>query len=574
MPDSNSYIPDALDAIEEISESSDDAFYVESTEQSKSYQHEIHLEPMVQEEISLPGTLSFGMPATIMEEEDEDDDSCCDSIEPEGKENLGFNSSFGKEASGSLSRKLSLINSQRQLHGQVSVSDFETGSVARFDFDDSGSDDGTLLRSDQSSLSISHSVRGSDDDDEPLTWRLDPSESLSDWSICVHDIQSNTSNEYHVHRNMLAVGKRKSAFFVDLFKRRQSHTTTEFYFCKDAASSVPMVLDWIYVGDSAITLSSESAPGLRYLAQCFGLRKLFDQTMAFMRSNLSAETLATYYLKAVAMEDQKILNVVARYFARKIEIIDTDNEIMDVMKPSFFLNILSQPGLDRPETTVHKTVMISSYCEKHKSTLTEEVFLLLTNEAHLAQVHYGAALQFFHLELELAPKHTTRVNQDNDPTSLQTRCIDAIAPRWKEVVELHKEAMQGLMERLPSFIATKIMMQALEFASLDFDKQASNAKIEASALRKRVKARVKSSYGKKIQQLNETCKQKDEEIEKRNQELARFTRLPKSFDGRLIASRSSTKPLSMPLIGDHEEEGYILTGRKLGGVSFPIFYYK
>ena len=499
--------PNSLDAIEETSESSDDAFFIESTLKPTGANNtrygEIKFEPPVEtgEIVLVHGANSFaGLPETIMEEDEEDDDSSCNSIELDEKENYVSDFSVDMEPDNSrpsLSEKLASSRNQRQLSGQLSVSDFDTGSVALFNFDDSSSDDGTLLRSDQSSVSLGHSIRNADDDDELLSWRLNPSESLSDWSICVHNLQSNTTDEYHVHRNMLAVGKRKSAFFVDLFKQRPRHPVTDFYFCEDAAKFIPMVLDWIYLGDCAIQLSADSAPGLRHIAQCLGLRKLFDLTMAFMKSNLSRETLATYYVKATALKDQKILNVVARFFARKIEIIDTEDEIMTVMHPDFFRNILSQPGLGSPEMNVHKTVMICSFCEKHKSSLTEDEFLLLTGEKYLRQVHYGAAIQFLELELELAPAHTNRINQSKEPTPLQTKCINAIAPRWKEAAEIQKEAIERIMERLPSFIATKIMMQALERASQELDKQVLNSKDEAIALRKRVKARVKATYTRK-----------------------------------------------------------------------------
>jgi hypothetical protein len=607
MPKHDPYYADALDAIVETSERSDDDPFPDDEEEnshlpppfedgtnigtSTSPQplslkdqkyHEINVEPMVQHgDISFPGSLSFGMlPETIVEALEEEDDSSHDddddSIILGNKENANANNSLRKEPSYRISPM-----APKSTIGKLTqwASDFETGSVALFNFDaDSSSSDDectTPLRSDHSAISQSRSITiATNVDDEMLSWRLDPSESLSDWTICVKDLRSGTSTKYHVHRNMLAVGQRKSVFFVDLFKQRPTEAITEFFFCSDAVDYVPMVLDWMYIGDRAVQLSTESAPCLRYLAQCLGLRRLFDQSMEFMKADLSTGTLAAYYKKAILLEDQKILNVVARFFARMIEDIEADNELMQEMSPSFFLNILSQPGLDRPESLVHKNLLISSYCNDHRRSITQDEFLLLTDAKYLSRVHFGAAIQLFELELDVAPDHVEKNNRRMEATSLQKRCIEAIAPRWKEVVEIQREAVENILKRLPSFLVSMIMMEALQMAAQDLDQQTKQAESDSIDLRKRVKARVKAAYDKKIKEWHELCKQKDEQIQVRNQELSRFTRLPNAFDGRLGGSRSSTTLSAMPKLGTHLEAGYVLTCRKLGGTSFPLFYYK
>jgi len=63
------------------------------------------------------------------------------------------------------------------------------------------------------------------DDDELQTWKLDPQESHSDWTI---EIVSETTTEggkvttktdtYHVHKHVLSTGPRKSEYFTRLFQ--------------------------------------------------------------------------------------------------------------------------------------------------------------------------------------------------------------------------------------------------------------------------------------------------------------------------------------------------------------------
>ena len=53
-------------------------------------------------------------------------------------------------------------------------------------------------------------------EDAPLSWRSDPAESLSDWKIIAKGPGGETK-EYHAHRAILGVGKRKSDFFAQRF---------------------------------------------------------------------------------------------------------------------------------------------------------------------------------------------------------------------------------------------------------------------------------------------------------------------------------------------------------------------
>jgi hypothetical protein len=56
-----------------------------------------------------------------------------------------------------------------------------------------------------------------DDDDTELTWRLDARKSLSDWAVLVTAKETTTTQVYNVHKNYLAVGPRKSLYFVRAF---------------------------------------------------------------------------------------------------------------------------------------------------------------------------------------------------------------------------------------------------------------------------------------------------------------------------------------------------------------------
>jgi hypothetical protein len=77
--------------------------------------------------------------------------------------------------------------------------------------DDDDDDDVDDLASPQSSSSSS------------LCWRMDPVESLSDWTISIVHSPTGITRDYHVHRVVLAVGQRTCGYFQNLFFRTPTH---------------------------------------------------------------------------------------------------------------------------------------------------------------------------------------------------------------------------------------------------------------------------------------------------------------------------------------------------------------
>ena len=99
-----------------------------------------------------------------------------------------------------------------------------------------------------------------------LSWRQNPSESFSDWTIEVIK-EDNTKAQpspagvcavYHVHRRVLAVGPKKSDYFAKLFKEIGSANRTQLRLSNREATVFPMALDYIYA-NSDFDLDTEKA---------------------------------------------------------------------------------------------------------------------------------------------------------------------------------------------------------------------------------------------------------------------------------------------------------------------------
>jgi hypothetical protein len=150
-----------------------------------------------------------------------------------------------------------------------------------------------------------------EEQEEPeLTWRLDPSISLSDWIIKVFNKETRQPEPYYVHKNVLAVGPRKSEYFVRYFLSHENMNgraqSTDVWLERVAAEVIPNFLDYIYSVDSSLEISTASAVGLRHVAQFFGNRVLHQKVMHFIKADLTMENVGVYYQDSVVVDDAKV----------------------------------------------------------------------------------------------------------------------------------------------------------------------------------------------------------------------------------------------------------------------------
>ena len=131
-------------------------------------------------------------------------------------------------------------------------------------------------RSDDSNTTIPSTidVKKESLDTKELSWRQNPSESFSDWTIEV--IEEDKANPgatseravYHVHRRVLAVGPKKSEYFAKIFKSNSSANRTELRLTKRQAAVFPIALDYIYT-DIDFDLEPEKAYAVSIFCMIF-----------------------------------------------------------------------------------------------------------------------------------------------------------------------------------------------------------------------------------------------------------------------------------------------------------------
>jgi len=446
-----------------------------------------------------------------------------------------------------------------------------------------------------------------DEPEEELTWRSDPEKSMSDWTIRVMNRVTRQKQVYYVHRNVLAVGKRKSEYFVRFFRSHdrvgKSNNVTEVHFESVAASAMPFLLDYMYSSEGKLEIATINAVGLRYLAQYFGMRGLHKRVMSFITRDMTMDNVKIYYEHTVAVDDSKVSEIAGSQCAQNILSINTKNPLLKAVDPLFFRRIMLSREIDSMEKHLHMSQLLAEFCILHRKLLDDQDFIRLTDEQCLPHVHYKAALTLMEMEADLGLVD----HEMHEKTSLQDRCLRDLASHWEELSTMKPAELSNICRKLPSAVVTTIMIRSLGQAKKTVDvERRKAAQAGADALQKgsggsvgsassdkktgkrdydaklatikrehqQTLDEIKGEFETNLVKMREAVVEKDKYITEYWNELKRFERVSNQPEGKMVQSTpSSAKNFIMPGIGNQPTEGLVLSKPK-GGGKFPLFVYK
>jgi hypothetical protein len=311
-----------------------------------------------------------------------------------------------------------------------------------------------------------------------LTWRLDPDESLSDWTLTVvsnpeldkvdsdrlngesdedeedsdaeeakeerddpailsppqvrRHVSHHPTNKYFVHRTQLAVGPRRSEYFAKLFrssqKRNKRTTGTRIELRPSAAAAFPAMLDFLYsaVGTPPNT-TTETAVALRHLATCFGIRELFDSVTQFIKLDLSADTAPTYLLEASAFSHEKLHVAALEQCAQHFETIKFSRIV--TLTPQLLEQVVMSPLLETTSRVLSSRV--ASYCRCRPGLVDATMLQLLTHPDRMPEIASEESLFFLHLisevddDLQSVDLKSLGGRRSGGKHSLYSRCLEA-----------------------------------------------------------------------------------------------------------------------------------------------------
>lgn len=312
-------------------------------------------------------------------------------------------------------------------------------------------------------------------DPPPLSWRLDPDESLSDWTLTVastesvpcsprrRNVTANASSDgcdadnyadsqledlvdsmspparkYHVHRAQLAVGPRRSDYFATLFKNRRrmmrdesdrkrdkgsdaSQDGTYIELKASAAAAFPIMLDFMYspIG-TPVEATTESAVALRHLASCFGIREMFNSVTDFIKSDLRPETAPTYLSEAETYKHDKLITASLKICAGSFMEIKLSEIVL--LPPDLFELVVRSPHLVCDSESL--SVRVAAYSRCRPDVIDLETISSLTNAEIMPRIAPDEALFYIHL-LSLLGVDLPDSSKGGAAPTLYDRCVAA-----------------------------------------------------------------------------------------------------------------------------------------------------
>ena len=421
---------------------------------------------------------------------------------------------------------------------------------------------------------------------QTLSWRLDPDESLSDWTLTVvsnpnlnHSEQVHSDDEeedgleeerdenvdnsegrkvtkkYFVHRSQMAVGPRRSEYFAKMFQRKgktidgaQSSKGTRIELRPSAAAAFPIMLDFMYspVG-TPVDVSTESAVALRHLATCFGIRDLFDSVTAFIKQDLSPQNAPIYLVEAFSFKHEKLTQVSRRVCAENFESIKFSRIV--TLIPELFAQVVSSDALECPSDVL--STRVASYCRCRPGAVDVDTLKVLTSCNKMPEIAPEESLFFLHLIAEVDEDASSGANRSEtiDGTDgLYQRCIKAskeiviaaVREREKKKKDDNRAIRNAVKEyhTLPHNMKVDLLEYALSDAPTKME--IDSLELERKQMKKKQKAitakqldfvehevsKMRQKYEKKLAICEAKMEAQEQELKAYADELSKFVRVP------------------------------------------------
>lgn len=288
-----------------------------------------------------------------------------------------------------------------------------------------------------------------------LDWRMDPEESFSDWKIDI-SVDEQIHETYHVHRAVLAVGSKRSEYFVRLFANTNLKEHTTHTSCIDmkelAANFFPIMLDYVYSlwGDTK-PITHANAVVLHHFGCYFEIRALRREARMFWKSSMTVKAAGTYLEHAQLFQDDQAHAFVVEVCVRSIQFIKVDSRLMEVSDAKFWLAVL-QAIKGEPNAAV--STLISSFCSTHQEVLDSETFLRLTDKSVLPQLSVSAAIELLQLEQNFEPASSSELS------NLQERGLEALTSCGRQDPLVLAELQRGFKD-FPPLVLSQMLQRSI-----------------------------------------------------------------------------------------------------------------
>mmetsp|Transcript_22284 Transcript_22284/g.52980 ORF Transcript_22284/g.52980 Transcript_22284/m.52980 type:complete len:267 (+) Transcript_22284:164-964(+) len=220
-----------------------------------------------------------------------------------------------------------------------------------------------------------------------LSWRNDPLNNFSDWKLRIKIQEDPEKNEkvsgivrrssnyldktYYVHRNIIAIGERRSGYFANLlhYGIDDGDRCFNIELCSKAVDFFPDLLDFMY-SSKAFELTTRNATALLFLSQAFQVFALERRVKVFIDEDIKLCNFAHYLSEALYFSEEAIA----------LKVIETcENEAMSLVKDA-------TPSLDLKHIKILRVpflftaIKAEKFCHNISSLLSHEQILLKTKK--------------------------------------------------------------------------------------------------------------------------------------------------------------------------------------------------
>jgi hypothetical protein len=264
-----------------------------------------------------------------------------------------------------------------------------------------------------------------------FSWRQDPDDSLSDWTIEItgtfeDDSKKLAFHTYHVHKCKLGAGPRRSKYFQSLFSTaahlsEHQEQTSRIELLEAEVSSFERMLDFMYGLESDDVVTTANAVVMRYLAFYFQCAALMMQVNSFLGHDLVPANGPHYLLEATKYQDQRLQISAANVCSAHVDKLPKDD--LNGLPMELFQRILRSSDITCSSITL--SMVVANYLDYHSDEVNAAVIVDMTKD--LDKFDEGASQIIMGMVRKLNPRED--VISWKSLESIVVRC--ARATNWQ-----------------------------------------------------------------------------------------------------------------------------------------------
>ena len=215
-----------------------------------------------------------------------------------------------------------------------------------------------------------------------FSWRQDPDDSLSDWTIEItgtfeDDSKKLAFHTYYVHKCKLGAGPRRSIYFQTLFSMaphlsEHQEQTSRIELLEAEVSSFERMLDFMYgleSDDDVVTTAN--AVVMRYLSVYFQCGALMMQVNTFLGHDLVPANGPHYLLEATKYHDQRLQMSAANLCSAHVDKLPKDD--LNGLPMELFQRILRSS--DMTCSSIKLSMVVANYLDYHSDEVNAAIIV-------------------------------------------------------------------------------------------------------------------------------------------------------------------------------------------------------